>query len=466
VTLLGFRRCLPILLLAVLWTAPALGQSYLVHTYTEDDGLPNSMVHGVAQAPDGLMWFATRSGIAAYDSRTWRVFGAAEGLAGDVYSHIAVDERGTAWALARSPRPSISRFEDGRWSLLPFPPLSADTGAATALAVSRAGGETRVVVGTSAGGLLIFERSGWRSLGTAEGLPSPVITGLAVQDGVFFVSTRAGLVRLEGGKPVPLTRGSDGRGTPLLGMVADRTAEGNRFWLLGASRLSVWRNGELSTAVAAAPSSVNDIYPYLFGTPDGHDGLLYGNPEGLFHYEKASGAVRRLGVAAGLISEGGTGLVRDREGILWISGLRGVSKVVSFRFANYRETHGLLENEVTAVVEAAPGRFVFGHGAGLSFFDGRDFTTRTFAPARSRDGFGATETRIQDLCADRQGTVWMAASNLGVGRISGNGTIRWYRVGEGVRSARTVAADASGRIFLIDNEGLKVLRRDRFAPYS
>ena len=138
---------------------------------------------------------------------------------------------------------------------------------------------------------------------------------------------------------------------------------------------------------------------------------------------------------------------------------------MSFRFTNYQAMHGLLENEVTAIVESAPGRFVFGHGTGLSFFDGREFTTRAFAPAGSREGFGATETRIQELCAGRDGTVWMAASSLGLGRISGNGAIRWYREREGVRSVRTVAVDAAGRICLIDDDGLKVMRNDRFVPY-
>ena len=158
------------------------GQSYLVHTYTENDGLPSSMVYDLAQAPDGLMWFATRSGIAAYDGRTWRLFGAAEGLAGDVYSHVAVDERGTVWALARSPRASVSRFDDGRWSLLPFPPLSAETGGATVFAVSRPGGEIRVAIGTLAGGLLVFDgRAGlprrFRKTGPARPSPaSPPIT--------------------------------------------------------------------------------------------------------------------------------------------------------------------------------------------------------------------------------------------------------------------------------------------------
>lgn len=462
---MGFPRAFPVFLLAVVLAAPAFGQSYLVRTYTEDDGLPSSMVHDLAQAPDGLMWFATRSGIAAYDGRTWRAFGAAEGLAGDVYSHLTVDDRGTVWALARTPRASISRFENGAWSLLPFPPISGETGGATELAVMRPGGEIRVAVGTIGGGLLVFDGRAWAAVGTAEGLPSPVITGLAVENGAFLVATRAGLVRLKDGKPVPLTRGSDGRGTPLLGLAADRTAEGGRLWLLGAGLLSVWRNGELSTAVADAPSLANAIYPFLFGASDGHEGLLYGNPEGLFHYEKAAGTVRRLGGAAGLISEGGTSLLRDREGNLWISGLRGVSKIVSFRFANYQAVHGLLENEVTAIVEPSPGRFIFGHGSGLSFFDGRDFTTRAFGPAGSREGFGATETRIQELCADRRGTVWMAASSLGVGRISGQGAIRWYRSREGVGSARSVAADASGRVCLVDDGGLKVLRNDRFVPY-
>ncbi len=459
---MGLRRPLATCLLAGLLAAPALGQSYLIRNYTEDDGLPSSMVHGLVQAPDGLMWFATRSGVAAYDGRAWQVFGAAEGLSGDIYSHIAVDEWGTVWALARSPRPIVSRYENGRWTPLPPTPLSPETGQATALAACLTGGKQRLAVGTSRGGLLIFDGAAWSRLAGPEGLPSPEITGLAVDGGVIYAATRAGLVRLEGGKAVALTKGSDGRGNPLLGLAAERTASGVRFWLLGAGRLSTWRDGELAVVVAEAPFFVNEIYPHLFASADGCGGLVYGNATALFHYAKVEGSILRLGLTAGLISEGGTGLVRDREGNVWISGLRGVNKIASFRFANYRMAQGLLEDEVTAIVEPAPGRYVFGHGAGLSFFDGRDFTTRAFAVP---SGMGAAETRVQELCKDRTGAVWMAASELGAGRVGPGGDIRWFRAADGVaKSARSVAEDASGRILLLDNEGLKVFRSGRFVP--
>lgn len=458
----GLRRFLASLALASLAALPLSGQSYLVHTYSEDDGLPSSMVHGLAQAPDGLMWFATRSGIASYDGRIWRAFGVADGLPGDSYLSIAVDELGVVWALAMSPRPVLSRYEDGRWDLLPSPPLSAGTGAVTSLAVSRAGGGLRVAVGTARGGLAVFEDEDWIMVGTAEGLPSLEISAVAAVEGDILVATRAGLARLDGLKAVPLTRGSDGLGTPLLGLAPDYSASGVRIWLLGRGRLSVWQGGKLTTSVAEAPSPVNEVFPLLFGSPDGHDGLVYGNPEGLYHYDRPSGTIRHLGFASGLISEGGTDLLLDREGNLWISGLRGVSKVVSFRFANYRATHGLLQDEVTAVVEAAPGRLAIGHARGLSFFDGQSFTTRPFA---SRETIGATETRVQELCVDRAGTIWIAASNLGVGRIAGSGPLTWYRDRQGVGAARSVALDASGRICILDEDGLKVLRGGRFELY-
>lgn len=457
-----FRGLLAAGLLAA-WTASsAFGQSHLIRSYTEDDGLPSSMVHGVVQAPDGLIWFATRSGVAAHDGLNWQVFGAAEGLSGDIYSHIAVDERGTIWALARMPRPIVSRYENGRWTPLPAAPLSSETGQATALAACRPGGEPRIVLGTAVGGLLIFERNAWSRLAGPDGLPSLEITGLAVDAGVIYAATRSGLVRLDGDKAVALTRGSDGRGTPLLGLAMERLASGVRLWLLGAGRLSTWRNGELATAFDSAPFYVNPIYPGLFGAPDGSGGLVYGNPTGMFHFARLEGSVRRLGLAEGLIAEGGTGVVRDREGNIWISGLRGLNKISSFRFANFRKAQGLLEDEVTAILEAAPGAYVFGHGAGLSFFDGRAFTTRAFVlPA----GIGAAEIRVQELCKDRTGAVWMAASGLGAARIRPGGEIRWFRAAEGVAgAARSVAEDASGRLLLLDNEGLKVFRDNRFVP--
>ncbi len=94
------------------------------------------------------------------------------------------------------------------------------------------------------------------------------------------------------------------------------------------------------------------------GSPEGR--LFFGTRTGLYVYE-ADGTVQRFGTENGLIGEGTHGLYVDRENNLWVSCARGVSKIVSFRFANYNKQHGLLADELSAAIELSSGTMVLGH---------------------------------------------------------------------------------------------------------
>ena len=79
------RASAPVVFSLALLLAPgpvptARAQEYHARQYTVEDGLPSS-VHDVTQDPDsGVIWFATASGIAAYDGREWTVYNQADGL--------------------------------------------------------------------------------------------------------------------------------------------------------------------------------------------------------------------------------------------------------------------------------------------------------------------------------------------------------------------------------------------------
>ena len=57
--------------LSVCPSLPLFGQSYLVRTYSENDGLASSTIHDLAQTPDGRMWLAPRAGVTFYDGTRW-----------------------------------------------------------------------------------------------------------------------------------------------------------------------------------------------------------------------------------------------------------------------------------------------------------------------------------------------------------------------------------------------------------
>ena len=70
------------------------GQGFLVHHYSENDGLPSAEVYDMTQDHLGRMWFATRAGISCYDGLTWENYSVSDGLPALTFIKIAVDRQG------------------------------------------------------------------------------------------------------------------------------------------------------------------------------------------------------------------------------------------------------------------------------------------------------------------------------------------------------------------------------------
>ena len=86
----------------------------------------------------------------------------------------------------------------------------------------------------------------------------------------------------------------------------------------------------------------------------------------------------------------------------------------SWRFISMDEDSGLLEDEVSAIVEPAPGRLVLGHNTGLTFVDGPRTRSRRFEVP---GGSARDTSRVMDMAVGADGTVWVTANDLGLYRI-------------------------------------------------
>lgn len=170
---------------------PAAAQRYLVHTYTENEGLPSSTVHDVVQDATGRMWFATRGGVAMYDGVDWTTYSSPEGLTLPNHAALDLDEAGVLWTVGTLAPPRVSSWRSGAWELLPVPPanLLGPPHLVTDLAVTRRGGRPLVVVSTAFPDLLVWHE-GWRRFSPETGLPGRV-TGLAGHGGKLWVATES-----------------------------------------------------------------------------------------------------------------------------------------------------------------------------------------------------------------------------------------------------------------------------------
>ncbi|MFQ6091846.1 MAG: histidine kinase dimerization/phosphoacceptor domain -containing protein [bacterium] len=441
-------------------------QSYLVHTYTEYDGLPNSFVKDMAQDSSGRIWFATRGGIAVYDGSEWQTYTASNGLPNPDFRFIKVDGHGRVWALTRMAESVIWYFNGSEWLsiLSPFESLRKRE-SVTSFELTSVNDRTVLAVGTRGYGLYIFSDNRWRQITEEDGLPSSSVNATASHDGHFYVATSEGLSRVRGEEiDNSLNRALNTPTLEIMGIAVESSSSwaGREpiVWLQGEGWIGYAEDGSfhLVSDSIKTPRTVSYFQPVL--QPDSHGGLYWGSLADIFHIGRDDGAIRYLGPESGLIAMGATSMLLDRENNLWIAGLQGVSKIPSMRFANYSKENGLLEDEVTAVVEAEPGTMVLGHNCGLTFLNDGKICRYAFSEDRIST---PKDARVMDLRKDTEGNVWAAATSLGVARIDKTGTITWYQREQGLQGQLfSVMVDSSRRAWAGGQQGLFTLEGEKF----
>jgi len=446
--------------LALVFLAPgSAAQSFFTRTYEENDGLVNSTVYDLAQDASGRMWFATSGGISVYDGAAWTSHTSGTGLPAQDVRCIRVDAEGRIWAVGSNPAWILMCFDGRSWASFPFPP-SAAVSYCTALAVRPEGREVRVAVGTSGSGIFVFDGIRWRTITKTGGLAGSEVRNIIPYQGGFLVATEKGLSWAGENSIENRWAGVD----PLLagdirGAAVEAASGGDVIWLLGSRWLGIFQDGRLRILRRENPLLFSSNFPAAKVLPDGKGGLFFGNPVSIFYYDPSSASAYPLGVRNGLIAEGAAALFLDRESNVWIGGFRGVSRISSRRFHNYRSAQGLLEDEVTAIQAFGDGVVAFGHNFGLTIWDGREL--RKIA-LKAKPDAPPGQIRVLDLAGDDRGGLWLAAASLGLGSLEGNDRIRWRDVpGNPTHPVTSVVFDENRRLWIAQSDALFQLRKGR-----
>jgi len=452
------------LLCWVFLSVNANAQKFYVRHYTEINGLGNSLVSGMAQDSSGVMWFSTRTGISSYDGLNWKTFTAKDGLYPGNYGFIFIDAKDIIWVLSPGDSPRLSFFNGQKWNRISKDTTGIVNDEYTSLMVIYKDDLPVVFIGTERHGLYIYNKNQWRVIGQKEGLASDQVNSLALFRDTVFIATNESLCFLAGddgftpGYPTYVMPDKNLLGISSGSVPGDSTKK--CLWFCSKNHIGF----VTGNAVKIIESDINLITDgkinNAFIRHDGNMGIYYGNAFYLYYIDLVKNKTTKLGIANGLISEGATDILIDREKVLWICGYRGVNKIASKRFRNFFKDHGLFDNEVTSIIETSPGNFVFGHHGGLTFFDGNSFKTLDI---RKKKHYDIHEARVQDMDADTQGNLWVAASRLGILKISTRGVVKVFGQKENVRgNAVSILVLNDSTILASTDDGLCRLKNGRF----
>jgi hypothetical protein len=447
------------------------GQAFQAKVYTEEDGLASNVINSLAIDTQGRLWCATRSGISIYDGVRWQTNHTDKLKFSWDVSHIQRDEMGLMWAAQNGWHHRVAFHDGSQWHYLPKHEYAKyDVNDYMGFAVTYWNGQPAVLLSFS-GALSLWYGETWQHIDLPTGRDAKVRTNLAVRGNAFYIATNLGLMRLAEGSPqLKPVKGIPARYTDLRAIAMSRDSGGeDKIWLMGLleEKREEWigtlTNGQFHLVHQFNRLDASNFhYSSLNLLPDRHGGLFIGFSHKVFYWDPLKKNLSRAKTTEFVADGMFDGLI-DREGILWIGTTRGLQKITSPFIHSYAGEQGLLENEVSALLELGPDTLLIGHNKGLTLKQGDRFITHSFPV---EDG---QTLRVVDMDRDREGVIWFSCLDKGVGRLRLNlddpdlSQIEYFHIkdpnGDRVFS---VAVDADNQVWALSYQCLNRYENGKF----
>lgn len=447
---------------------------WLARAWQSDDGLPDNVINGVAQTPEGYLWVATAGGLMRFDGARFQEFQVSnlEGVSNRVVRAMVLDRRGRLWlAMDRGPvvcvEPGTARVFTAGKALPDAQATSIAEDAEGAIwiayvggAVSRIKGGQAVRFGSDDGlpkadsctltsdtkGQLWFARAGnvgvfregrFQSLLTLH--EPAVYIGKALEGGIWICAGQRVLKYDEGAEPVPhgqLALGRE-RSDPRA-ILEDRNGG---LWIGTAGSGLFHYDGSM---IAKAPVS----YPEITCLAEDREGNIWAGTYGGGLNRLRPCAVELLGAETGLSYQSVRSVCEDAGDRIWVTtqnGLLaqwqgGVWTTVS-QGTNWPGGHA-----ACVAADRQGGIWIGTHERGL--YQWQEEIRHAW---RRQDGLASDNVR--SLLASATGDLWIATDSPNRLQRLHEGVLRTLDLGPRVGSIRALAEDGAANLWAGTTEG-------------
>ena len=423
------------------------GSQYRFDSYTTDNGLPQNGVRGIAQTPDGYLWFTTFDGLVRFDGLKFSVFN----------------------------KNNTAGISNNRFSLL----FGENDGS--------------LIAGSEQNGLTVYRDGVFKTFDTSNGLPSNLVQDFSKSTtGEFYFASTAGNFYLRNDSFVPVPENENpnhgrfylapsgdlwtynetafrqlspsGKETiyPIKVELYNENFSGLK--LFEDSQRNLWfgdlngvyslKNGEIRkyTAVEGVPNRMA-MRPFLENS-DGSIWFASAMPwiEGVGVVRFKDGVFSTLGKQNGLSSQFVANLFKDREGTIWVTTDKGLNSLQKQSIRSYSTAEGLINNEVYPLLQTRSGDIYVGTTLGLSKFHDGKFEN---LPLRNEKG---DRLSVTSLYEDSRGRLWIGV--VGDLYLLENGTLKTFP-GFSKITVWAINNDREGNVWVGSEKGLFKFRDDK-----
>ncbi|MFT7669972.1 MAG: PAS domain S-box-containing protein [Planctomycetota bacterium] len=418
-------RCALALLALSLFSAITDAQRLQTQRIDERAGMPDVRVTDLAQDESGRIWFSTQSGIFAYDGTVWDEYKFGGELSSNfVPMQIALGETGRVWSLPSDRKLGLGLFEGGLWRSIPIPQSSSGTRTSgQILCLGIQDGRERIAIANPEG-VLLLDGDHWSQATRDPECEGHKISTMESWGSHVYIGGSYGLEVMrpeqEFFEPLYQLDTSDG---PIKAIDVEDAGGHPRIWMVTNQWIGCLEEGKLSRfPITSGPLQLTPNF-HSFMVSDGSGTIHIGTVFSAWRFDRETRELAQITKNDGLVSGGTTGIMRDREGNIWVSSRRGVTLIPPQQFSGFDRNHGLLDDEVSALEELAPDVFLLGHNTGLSLLESGVVTQTILFDLTGEKIFDMT--RVLDLQRDPDGGCWIAAGALGLGHWSRAEGLKW-----------------------------------------
>lgn len=460
------------------------GAQYRFDVWTAESGLPQNIVRGIAQTPDGYLWVATLDGVARFDGVRFTVFNKSNtpGITSNRFNAMVDGRDGDLWLMNESG--GLTRYHDGS-----FHTYTAEDGFPA--------NSVRAITVDESGSLWILSEESilkWnRTTGELHDITPANLKihyePLWWDSAGFWAWNSAGLHIFSQGRflTYPLPSWLPGRSLWAVGV-----DKGGSVWLETFNgQQSVIPAGQtearrIGAQRGAAASSYRDNHGHVWTTRvdarlsrfldfqssgeaasipmeqflEDREGNVWIGTEGKGLYRLQEQSIQVYSKAQGLIDSDIYPVYEDRAGTIWLGAWpSSLSSFNEGRFANYTVRQGLPGPRASALAEDRDGNLWVATRGSLAILRDGHF----LSPA----GIVLPKLAVvQAMIQDRGGTMWIGTSNGMVLYREGPSKTLTVQDGLATNDVRAIVESRSGDIWIGGYGGLTRVHGAQFTHWT
>lgn len=394
-------------------------QDYRVTTYNMRDGMPTNQVLDIIQAPDGVLWFASPLGLFSYDGTDWILI--EKGITRNVeYHRFRIDIEGTIWALPSNLRYPLVYLKGNEWkAIAPIYKKNELTKFSGSFDIFIRDNQPHVLVSVHYGLLQYYNGNSWKEINIPSELKISRILSIADQNGVFHLATKRGMAIFDREKITLNVQVNAILPDEFVSYVTTDNLNENVLWIMGNEFLAKVIDGRVTIVSDKINISRNHLPSRnnFWLTTDEVGTIYFGDVTSINYLAKNSDTPRVIKYNQSIKNPGSLTMIFDRDKNIWLSDMRGVTKLRQRPFKVYNSENILPTDEVSAIEPLKNGDVLLGQYGSITKLSKGNYKTTKFEGYLDGD---LSTSRIMDMLEDESGNIWLIAHGHGIGKYNGD----------------------------------------------